>query len=95
MEGGYPHEVAEDIENVHKLVYDRFDPNQGRFKNEWEVKADKIRDEEHRLREAANKPAFKVPDSLIDDWTGQRFVNHNLCDGHPCTDEQPRPIPGR
>jgi len=26
MEGGYPFEAAEDKENIHKFVYERFDP---------------------------------------------------------------------
>lgn len=70
VEGKVPHSEHAARENIHKLVYDRFDPTQMRFKSELEWRVDRERELERHLQEQANKPAFKVPDSMIDDWTG-------------------------
>ena len=46
-------------------------------------------EEEKRLQEAANKPAFKVPDGMLDDWTGEKYVTSHQCYGAPCKNQAP------
>mmetsp|Transcript_42010 Transcript_42010/g.64337 ORF Transcript_42010/g.64337 Transcript_42010/m.64337 type:complete len:136 (+) Transcript_42010:862-1269(+) len=70
------------------MVYDRFDPVQGRFKHPLEIEAEKAADEEKRQEEAAKKPAFKVPDSVVDDWTGHKYTTTHRCFGHACKEDK-------
>lgn len=43
---------------------------------------DHERAENARLEAASKIPAFKVPKSAIDDWTGQEYVDKIVGDGH-------------
>ena len=87
-EGEMPHEEHQDKENVHKLIYERFDPEHGRFKNEWEIKAENQKKLEEAIRDQANQPAFQVKDSHIDDWTGDKYARNVYCYGaEPCDPE--------
>lgn len=44
-------------------------------------------DETKRLEEQAKRPAFVLPRNIVDDWTGQRFLEP--CHGqYPCPAER-------
>ena len=60
---------------MHRIVFNRFDHDNGRFKSELEVLVDKEKADAAAKEAAANKPAFQVPDDIINDWTGTKFVN--------------------
>jgi len=63
-------------------VLRHIDPVTGRFKTPFEVMLDHERAENERLEAASKVPAFKVPKSAIDDWTGQEYVDKIVGDGH-------------
>lgn len=78
-----PHKEHEDVENVHKLVTNHFDSDKGDFQPYWEVLAgkfaDKLQWEKEKSQENINWN-YKVPDNIVDDWTGTRFVNQHYGD---------------
>lgn len=81
--GGWTHEESADIEDIGRLVRTHYDPAQGRFKSHWEVLHEREVAQDKANAEQANKPAFVLPKNIIDDWTGQRFLEP--CYGHyPC-----------
>jgi len=45
--------------------------------------------EERRLDEASKKPAFKVPEWMINDWPGDRFTDTHRCFGGLCKNDPP------
>ena len=71
-----PHSETEPIENVHKIVSRYWDPSTNRLRHPIEL--------EHAKAEAEDKnnaPArwtgetYHVPDDIINDWTGQKWVD--------------------
>ena len=42
------------------------------------------------MEEASKKEGYKVPDSVIDDWTGEKYAKNVWCFGkEPCPPEEP------
>jgi hypothetical protein len=39
---------------------------------------------EMELREAAKRPAYRLPPNIIDDWTGDKYTSTHRCFGKPC-----------
>lgn len=60
------------------------DARTGRFKTQFEVDEEIAAEEEKKLQETYEKPAFKVQDWMLDDWTGHRYVTSHRCYGHEC-----------
>ena len=69
------------IDGVHGLVFNHFDPITGSFKSPHQLAWEKEMAEEAELERNKDKPAFKVLDSHIDDWTGQKYVDNMHCHG--------------
>jgi len=84
--GGWTHDESRHIEDVHDLIHKHFDPFTGSFKSPYQIAWDKEMAEEAELERNKDKPAFKVPESVIDDWTGQKYVDNMHCHGKdkPC-----------
>jgi hypothetical protein len=52
------------------------------------VAVDKEREEFKKKAEELARPPFKVKDNLINDWTGQRFVDELRCKSQGVCDSQ-------
>lgn len=74
--GALPHADYDGVENLHSIIYDHFDPSQGRFRSEYEVQDQAQRAESHKEYLTAAKPKFKVPEHAIDDWTGTKWARN-------------------
>lgn len=72
--GAWPHEDAHELENIDHLVRTYWDPKAGRFKSWYEVMLEKERAEDKALEAQSKKPAFVLPANIIDDWTGQKYL---------------------
>ena len=84
LEAGYPSHMRYDKE-LHDLARSHIDALTGRFITPWERALNFEAAEEARLNEAATKPAFKVKDEMINDWSGDRFLTPTHgCFGGPC-----------
>lgn len=59
--------------------------NNGQYLTPWEVGKREDAALEKAQQEAANKPAYVVPDSVIDDWTGHKYVDKHY--GHHPKDD--------
>lgn len=70
---GYPTSLNID-EDTHKFIQNHIEQRSGRLLSAWEVEAIVAAEEEKRLNEASQKPAFKVKPGLIEDWPGDRFT---------------------
>jgi hypothetical protein len=46
----------------------------GAFRNQFDVKAEEEYKLEKDLEETSKKPAFKVRSDMVNDWTGQKYV---------------------
>lgn len=68
------------------MVNTYWDGKQGRFKSHWELLREREIADEKALTEQGKKPAFVVPRNIVDDWTGQRFLE-------PCYGAYPCPLP--
>jgi predicted transcriptional regulator len=66
MEGKVPHEVHQSVENVHRIVHERYDPTENRIKTVLEAAVDK----ERAAASAPPKQPFVVRDDFLNDWTG-------------------------
>jgi len=85
---GWSHDDTKHIEDIHGLIFNHYEPTTGRFKSPYELAWEHDMAEEAALEANKNKPAFKVPDSVINDWTGQKFVDNMPCYGNsPCPKE--------
>ena len=70
--------------DTHEELSRHVDSRTGRFKTEFEVAEEIAAEEEQKLQETYAKPAFKVRDGMIDDWTGHRYVTSHRCFGSEC-----------
>ena len=52
-------------------MYKYFDPATGRMKSPYEVYLDDEKRFNDKLEATSKIPAFKVPNGMVDDWTGQ------------------------
>ena len=84
-QNGWHYNETEHVEHVGNIVYHYYDPARGRFMNPLELEGERMRKEEIEQQEAMKRPPFVVPDSVMDDWTGSKFLNNWWCYGHdPC-----------
>jgi hypothetical protein len=73
--GALPHAKTEAIENIHQIVSRYYDANTQRFKHPTEVEHAAAESSDKAEKAAAMGAPYVVPESVLDDWTGQRFVN--------------------
>lgn len=88
-QGGWSSSETENLEDVARLVNSHYDPVNGRFKSHWEVLRDQEISEEKALEAASKKPAFVLPNNIVDDWTGSRYLEP--CHGRVPCDEVVQP----
>lgn len=60
----------------------------GRFLTPWEKRLQEEAELERHLKERASQPAYKVPDSVLNDWTGEKYTSTHKCFGKPCDPEE-------
>lgn len=87
--GAMPHADYDGVENLHSIIYDHFDPKEGRFLSDHEVQHRADVSENEKEYAAANSPRFTVPGHVIDDWTGERWAKNIYSYGiepHPPVD---------
>lgn len=72
---GHPIDAA--IIAKHKDFVDYMVGDNGHYLTPWEVMKRQDAELEKAQQGAALKPAYVVPDSVIDDWTGHKFVDKN------------------
>jgi hypothetical protein len=70
---GHPQDGA--IVAKHKKFIDWMVGDNGQYLTPWEVAKREDAALEKAQQAAANKPAYVVPDSVIDDWTGHKYVD--------------------
>jgi hypothetical protein len=73
IEHGYPHEYKSNKE-LTETVRDWIQGT-GAFRNPFDVAAEEEYKLEKHLEETSKKPAFKVRADMINDWTGQEYVD--------------------
>ena len=85
-----PHKDTAEVEDVHKLVIDHFNPDhapyeddhgkvaakEGDFMTDWAVHEEAERQEHSAMLEAYSRPYKEVPSQLVDDWTATRYGKH-------------------
>lgn len=87
---GYPSEwttfehPANDKKELRQFVHKYIEPKTGRLKTEFEVGLEDAQAAEKKFQEAAQKPYFRVPSDMINDWTGHRYVTTHRCFGERC-----------
>ena len=82
---GYP-----SIENIgdHKEFTELYiEKNTGRFKTPFEVANEKAVKDQEDFEKAMALKKFKVPGNMLNDWTGNRFMEHPF--GVPPEDQRP------
>lgn len=97
-----PHESTAHIEDVHKLVYEHFDPNMqpkdldgppsrqtGDFKSAWAIHEEQEEADHKAMMEAYSRPYKTVSERLIDDWTGHDFAKYWKTYGKPDPEQPP------
>jgi hypothetical protein len=82
-EAGYPHEWKE-LKDTREYVREYIDPANGRLKTPFEVEGERYDKDMKKLQEARDTQKFTVPDSMINDWPGDRFHTTHRCFGGPC-----------
>ena len=83
--GAWPHDKTVELENIHSIIANHYDPLTGRIKSPLELQAEREYREDQELEAASKRPAFKVDDRMIDDWTGSKYLENWECFGkHPC-----------
>lgn len=78
---GHPQDAATIAK--HQKFVDYMVGDNGHYLTPWEVGKRQDAELEKAQQAAANKPAFVVPDSVLDDWTGHKYVDQHY--GHPAT----------
>ena len=82
---GYP-----SIENIgdHKEFAELYiEKSTGRFKTPFEVANEKAVKDQEEFEKAMKVKKFRVPDNMLNDWTGHRFMEHPF--GVPPEDQRP------
>jgi hypothetical protein len=78
-EAGYPTELTP--KEWRDLKYPKFNtPLEKRIRQQLRL--------ERYLEEAAKRPAYRVPDSVINDWTGDKYTTTHACFGRPCDPDE-------
>ena len=71
---GYP--SIENVGNHKDYATQYLDKSTGRFKTPFEVETEKAIALQKNLEAAAQVKRFVVPDNMINDWTGGRYVKN-------------------
>jgi len=75
------HDQTPDIEHL----LNHYDSKEQRFKTAHEVAFDKEVEQERKMQAAWERGYHPVPENLINDWTGQKWVDTADCWGaEPC-----------
>ena len=92
-QGALPHHATAPIEDVHKIVYEHFDPDhnkgEGDFKSAWAIHEEQEEADHKAMMEAHSRPYKPVRDDLINDWTGHKFAVNWKTYGQPDPDAPP------
>ena len=72
-DGGYPSNFMGDTHK--KFVNKYINKSNGAFNTQWQVDQADAAEAEADLKEASQKTKFKVPQGMIVDWTGDKFVH--------------------
>ena len=77
---------------VDETVKKHINEKTGSWKTAWEVEQEDSAEEEKKLQEASEKPYYTLPDELVNDWPGDRFVTTHRCFGGPCKGDDDLPM---
>jgi hypothetical protein len=83
----WSHDESAHLENIGSLVRNHWDPVNKRIKSHWEVLHEREIADDKRIEQQSKLPAFVLPNNIVDDWTGQKYLEP--CHGaYPCPDDK-------
>jgi len=82
-QNSWPAVETDHLENIGKIVNEHWDPKKQVFKSHWQVLHDREEAENKAREESEKKGGFQLPRNIINDWTGQRFLEPCL-GAYPC-----------
>lgn len=86
-QAGYAAKMDVDEDTLEEIRA-HIDPKTGRHLTNFEVKQNAEAELEKELQKQREKPSYKVPEWVTNDWTGHKYLTTHRCFGHPCKSDE-------